>query len=353
MNISKKIRLIGCLLCLQFAVFSQNLVPDGSFEDYKRCPSSITSSIRKFPLLNWYIPTHGTSDYFNKCCRHDGCTVPRNAYGTQEPRTGDGYVGILSKRIYSEYVSSELKHSLKKDREYYVEFWVSLAEDCKFSSRRIGLYFSTGKPTVISTTKPLSWEPQVVSSSFITEVEQWVKISGTFKANGNEKFITIGCFHNGSKDFCKVKKSRERTAGYYIDDVLVVDIDSINYLDKKPDSIPLNKTAQVLKNLTFPTNSSIINESSYSELDSLQHYLEQNPKLKIELSGYTDNIGKEQDNLLLSQARVKAVAEYLISKGIETERVSYKGYGSQHPISTNETEEGRKQNRRVEFKLYE
>ncbi|MCZ8284070.1 MAG: OmpA family protein, partial [Bacteroidia bacterium] len=65
--------------------------------------------------------------------------------------------------------------------------------------------------------------------------------------------------------------------------------------------------------------------------------------------GHTDNLGYETDNQKLSEKRAKVIVDYLISKKISSDRLFYKGYGSKNPIATNETEEGRKQNRRVEF----
>lgn len=75
------------------------------------------------------------------------------------------------------------------------------------------------------------------------------------------------------------------------------------------------------------------------------------PNMRIEIGGHTDAEGSESYNLRLSENRAKAVAEYLISKGVSEKRIQFKGYGKSCPIDTNETEEGRAKNRRVEFKI--
>ena len=75
--------------------------------------------------------------------------------------------------------------------------------------------------------------------------------------------------------------------------------------------------------------------------------------MKIELSGHTDNKGKDKYNEKLSQERAKAVYDYLISRGIDKKRLEYRGYGAQHPIADNKTDEGRAKNRRVEFTITE
>ncbi|HUM48322.1 MAG TPA: OmpA family protein, partial [Chitinophagales bacterium] len=77
--------------------------------------------------------------------------------------------------------------------------------------------------------------------------------------------------------------------------------------------------------------------------------LKQNPSLKIEISGHTDNQGSAAYNQSLSQNRAKAVYEYLSATGIASSRLTFKGYGETKPLGSNETEEGRSQNRRTTF----
>jgi outer membrane protein OmpA-like peptidoglycan-associated protein len=104
----------------------------------------------------------------------------------------------------------------------------------------------------------------------------------------------------------------------------------------------------ILKNIAFESNKSMILEKSFIELDKLVVYLKQNPTLKIEIVGHTDSIGKEEDNKDLSEARARAVADYLIGHNINKSNIVYKGLGSSRSIATNATEEGRQINRRVE-----
>ena len=79
--------------------------------------------------------------------------------------------------------------------------------------------------------------------------------------------------------------------------------------------------------------------------------LTKNPTLKIELGGHTDNVGRPEANQRLSEQRAKAVYDYLINKGIPSNRLSYKGYGETQPVATNDTDEGRRENRRTEIKV--
>jgi OOP family OmpA-OmpF porin len=88
-----------------------------------------------------------------------------------------------------------------------------------------------------------------------------------------------------------------------------------------------------------------------SELEQLRKLMIENATIKIELSSYTDNVGSDEYNLKLSQARAQSVVDYLISKGISKERLEAKGYGESKAIATNDTEEGRQLNRRTEFEI--
>ena len=107
----------------------------------------------------------------------------------------------------------------------------------------------------------------------------------------------------------------------------------------------------ILKNVFFETASAALRPESTIELNRLKALLEDNPALKIRINGHTDNVGSEEDNLQLSENRAKAVYTYLIGHGIDAERLRYKGFGESNPVATNDTPEGRQENRRTEFEV--
>jgi len=107
----------------------------------------------------------------------------------------------------------------------------------------------------------------------------------------------------------------------------------------------------VFTQVLFDNNSFALLPASLPELNKLVQILEENPSMHIQISGYTDNIGKTSDNLILSTNRAKSIVNYLSGKGIATERLSYKGFGSENPIATNETAAGRALNRRTSFTI--
>src|SRR6476661_3845923 len=107
--------------------------------------------------------------------------------------------------------------------------------------------------------------------------------------------------------------------------------------------------AIVLKNIFFDTKEWKLKPESVSELDKVVTLLTDNPKLQIEITGHTDNVGKPADNLLLSQNRAKAVVAYLLNHRIDPKRLTSKGYGATKPVASNDTEAGKSQNRRTEL----
>ncbi len=107
----------------------------------------------------------------------------------------------------------------------------------------------------------------------------------------------------------------------------------------------------VLKNVFFETASAELLDVSITELNKLRDLLVDNPSMRIRLNGHTDNVGSDMDNQDLSTRRAKAVMDYLIKQGIEASRLNYKGFGEHKPIDTNETKEGRANNRRTEFEI--
>ena len=129
-----------------------------------------------------------------------------------------------------------------------------------------------------------------------------------------------------------------------------------NYWPKKPKGFPVKKSTGnslqkpiILENVLFENNKTILLGEFSTALDKLVNQLQANKTMKIEVRGHTDNTGDEVINQKLSEERAKVIIDYLVSKKIDKNRLSFKGFGSKQPIASNETEEGRKKNRRVEF----
>lgn len=132
-------------------------------------------------------------------------------------------------------------------------------------------------------------------------------------------------------------------------DTLIIDnnMDSVNYqlVSVKPGSILR------LNRIYFAQGDYKIQPNSYAELTELLMMLERYPQMVVRLEGHTDRLGGRQANMILSQNRVDEIKKYLISKGIEEKRIKTQAFGGNRPISTENSEESRKLNRRVEVRI--
>jgi OOP family OmpA-OmpF porin len=252
---------------------------------------------------------------------------------------------------------------LLEDHDYLVEFYISRADKSLTAVNEFGVLFSSKIPMQMDY-KGIAIQPSVdfKRSLGFRKKTGWIKLSGRYHASGKEAFITIGTFNyarpKGYRGFCH----------YYIDDVTVKLLEEkrepveVAELEEQPEtkseepplietfSITTGQTIQ-LKNIFFISNKSELLPSSYAELDKLAKYLSSEEETTIEISGHTDNTGSEKQNKTLSEARARAVADYLIKKAIDVSRISYTGYGSSKPVASNAIEEGKQRNRRVEFMI--
>lgn len=118
---------------------------------------------------------------------------------------------------------------------------------------------------------------------------------------------------------------------------------------------PVDKTTWFsFDRLTFQTGSAVIDmEKSLEQLTNMYEILKAYPKVKLKVGGYTDNVGDPKSNMKLSKARAEATVKALVELGIEKSRLEAEGYGQEHPVAANDTEEGRAQNRRIDVRVME
>lgn len=352
---------------------TENLVFNGSFEEYSTCPQRIDAIGIMRGVDAWWQPTKGSSDYFNACGGRE-CLTPRNKMGVQEPHDGNAYCGIYcSKENYREYLQTELRESLVAGRHYRVSFWVSLADKSPYAVATLGALFTInrigdttwniltqnemtdlggGQKQLIAT----YYSPQVVNNVLLDNNLEWEPITGEFEAIGGEQYLTLGNFYTFNRsqvvstDFANAVLSG---AYYYVDDVSVVCLDCADNVVSPVPIVPAPQQGDIitLHNVLFDTDKSDLLPQSYHDLHTLIILLETHPSMHVELRGHTDNQGTVERNNILSEARAKAVADYLVSHGIDPTRLTWRGYGKNLPIDTNLTPEGRQNNRRVEYKI--
>jgi len=128
--------------------------------------------------------------------------------------------------------------------------------------------------------------------------------------------------------------------------------DSVDKCPDTPKGATVDRTGcWALKGVVlFDFDESTIKPEAYPLLDEVAVILEKNPEMKGEISGHTDSTGPAEYNQMLSEKRARAIEEYLENKGIDPSRFTSKGYGASNPIASNDTREGRQENRRVELK---
>lgn len=230
----RSLAIIVLLILRAVLCSSQNLVPNPSFELYTSCPPSQLSIFYAFPWFqpfNWMglgIVQSNSSDYFNSCTSYDYSKTPLNSSGYQQPRTGNAYSGIYlysnPTGNYREYIETPLVSPLEQEKEYCVEFYVSLADSFDTGCNNFGVYFSIDSAlyeSVVITNYNV--EPQIENSEIITDKINWILIKGSYIASGGEDHITIGNFRTGGATSAQFVGGAPDYGGsyYYIDDVSV------------------------------------------------------------------------------------------------------------------------------------
>jgi OOP family OmpA-OmpF porin len=353
---------VGISSCL-----SQNLVPNGSFEEYTSCPGNFSTLRDGFYVEHWSSATLGTPDHFHSCSNGEA-DVSYNWAGVADAYEGKGYAGLylwMDGKSYREYLQCQLTQPLLKDSTYQIEFHYKLSSYSKFCIDRIGLLLSASETKVrYDTVLPFAPTLSVIRDSALTKTTGlWETAMMKYKATGGEKFLTIGnFFDNQSTRHYKIisrpiaEEMLATSSYYYIDNVKVLPY----YLPASETLTPLPEfsladtklnTIYVLKNILFEFNSYRLIPPSFDELDKLSDYLLRHPAMIVQLFGHTDDQGSEKYNRKLSKDRARNVGAYLTSVGVPADRIEAFGYGKSRPLVKDTTEEARSINRRVEIKF--
>lgn len=336
---------------------AQNLVHNGSFEDFVACPVKMSNLNRDAEF--WSAPTLGTTDYFNKCSKTK-LGIPLNFKGKQEAFDGTAYAGLylFAPRDYREYIQVQLTERLQKGHRYKLSVALSLSEKSDGAVMDIGAVFSE-HPLSIHTKRQLSnaalasestkttHAKQFSATGFYEDKTKWMQISLDIVAKGFENYLVLGNFKsNGGTNYLDFGKSATKGEGYsyyYIDDI------SLIYLG--PDYQP--NQSYVLNHVNFDFDRFELQPKARRSLKDVYDYLKKNPNLKVSISGHTDDQGSDEYNDVLSRQRATTVAKYLMRLGLPKSRITSAGYGNKVPLDSAQTEKARRINRRVEFVMTE
>lgn len=363
-----------------------NLVPNPGFEEVKRTPCAWTQQAAKFNeevMVGWTSPTETTPDLFStdadaKCWANPA----RRTGGKASPHSGKSMVGLKTwgkgntPTYWHEYVQATLPEPLKAGTRYIVECWALRASFSNEASNNVGLFLS---PVAVKTRDnlPLYFTPHV-NAEDVLNAGHWKRVTGVIEAKGNERYVLIGNFYSDDATVHQRQPEGERGAYYFIDDVSIRIAPAGAALTPKPkESVPPPPKTLVadhastketplpkvepppvgkrirLDNIGFEFAKATLTPDSKKELDELADMLIDYPHMRIEVEGHTDDIGSDASNLALSDARAKAVVDFLLGRKVEKERITWKGYGETRPLAPNTNEENRTLNRRVEFRVIE
>lgn len=376
-----KTPLLLCLLLFCRSLTAQNLIANPEFDDINTCCENSAQCAHE----GWFMISTSRPNQFSGTVSNPGYASLN--LGTEEAP-------------YSAYcLMSPLLCNMRAGEQYEVTMVVQpIAE--KIS--RIEVLFSD----TISIHIPDKIEASVTfngtgKNGFIHSKESdEIILTQTYTATGKERFVMIGLFNQ--QEAAKRKRIKKHGASYLLHSISVkplnhtldCDVERIKelvynenrrhdfgykcseqntnlfphllvntvkvkneYVDprikrfadaKKANEKPIDN---VLRNLNFETGKSVLTLAAYNEVSRLVVILHNKKDKKVKLVGYTDNQGNDAQNLKLSIDRAKAVYAFLVSKGINPNRITFEGKGAADPIDSNDTETGRSNNRRVEFFL--
>lgn len=233
---------IFLLLFFSLAVFSQNLVPNHSFENIWSCPESFTTLSIGKPYPEWSNPNKGTPDLFHVCTTGDA-GVPVNFAGSMYPSDGAAYAGIILRETFDdsvkgykgvsrEYIQTKLVQPLVKNKLYCVKLFYANSSKSFFSVDALGITI-TAERIGTKDAGVIIQMPQVINKPghIMDNSDYWQEMSGVYRARGNEKYLTIGNFWGNYQTNYKINNLESTDSSffyayYYIDDVRVFEIEN-------------------------------------------------------------------------------------------------------------------------------
>jgi OmpA-OmpF porin, OOP family len=384
---------ITCTICIilnSLILFSQNLVPNPSFETYKFSPDkSFNDNELSLYLNDWISPTVASPDFYVYTENPTNKDPFRfYTFGDQKAYDGNVFVGLLLQVYFGEYISydkiyireyvqAKLLKPLLKGHKYHVSMYYKLSERCSYAIDGLEIYFSKEKITSLSYL--LDYKPQISNrdGNILTNC-QWNKLEGYFIADKRMDYITIGNFKRYNQIHFKQVQPRDSIISeyaYYLIDK--IEVFEVNKNDSTPNFTDYNQKAEpiyedskkinnqadtlqlkntiikrdtlVLSDVLFEFGKATLLDDYLEDLNNIVQYLGSSPKQSIIIEGHTDSIGNNAVNLKLSLDRANSVAEYLINNGYDSSKIETVGFGESKPVSDNGTENGRARNRRVEI----
>jgi outer membrane protein OmpA-like peptidoglycan-associated protein len=342
------------ITCSTLNLQGQNLIPNGNFEksnhkiENKR-PKDATAFNQIFS--SWKT-TKSTPDTWTEEYEKWGIdTVLVKGKGN--------FVALGFTSTRSESIYTQLTQPIQAGRKYRFIISIGMAVNTPDS-----FFPHFGVPTRLDSSFGVSFSNDVIQhQSFLwgepyinfddSEIIPglWTKVTGYFESNKNYSYLTIGQFDKRKGSFL-VKEGRNEMIYLFIDDISLIEVDSIPKEKPKDIASPVVKITKdtfTINDILFQTGSAEIGGSAHQELDILIKKIQSKSIENIEVVGHTDNVGSDDLNKKLSENRAKSVFDYLDENGINADKMAFTGAGSSFPVASNTTKIGRAKNRRVEI----
>jgi outer membrane protein OmpA-like peptidoglycan-associated protein len=372
------------------SIFAQNLVMNPSFELPTDPNVPITAGeFNVSRAKGWTMPTKSQATLYS--------SIPTIATLNRAmskwkftAKEGDNVVGVTTygvmasdaKKELREYVQGTLNEPLTIGKKYYVTYNVHF--HCE-GTNNIGIYFSTKQMKTDSAYR-LPVYPQINQKKVINYSKDWTTVRDSFIAREAYTHFTVGNFFTNLETTIESNKLNYHKA--YLDNIVIEEQQDTKNASKlldmlvenSPSPTPANTTTTpnntsnpstpsvsdpktsniptvlkgeilVLDKVWFQFNASALQTESSAQLNKLVFLMQKRPNMKILVKGHTSSEGGDDYNMKLSETRSLSVKQYLISQGIVAERIASKGFGETQPVATNDTEDGRQRNRRVEFEI--
>lgn len=206
------------------SIYSQNIIPNGSFETFTACPTNINSGSpdEVSKATAWYRIKQ-TPDYFNSCASGTIVNTPNNFFGNQIPASGNAYMGLWAfesgNNNFREIIAAKLTNTLSIGQKYFVKLTVSLAEGYLSNAGidKIGIRFSTIQHTLSTT--PINNFSHIYFTSIMNDTLNWKSVFGSFVADSTYKYVEIGNFFTDANTNVQILKPGADWSYFYIDDV--------------------------------------------------------------------------------------------------------------------------------------
>jgi len=360
----------------------ENLAPNGSFEEFE-------DGLRRkeqFELAKeWANPTAGKSELYATDVRSRYIAVPDNMYGNAEPADGSGYAGLTAyayrgKEVRS-YLQTRLTTALEERGLYCVKFKASLAERSRYASNNLSASLDKSQLSSKSADNLSSSNPVYSEYNDIVDTrEGWWEFCALYRADGKEKYLTIGNFETNDRTKTiqmdlpeKYEEDGQLAAAYYfIDDVKVEPIKPGESCNCASDRIPESKiifsgSVQMNDEMSLAEKVDAIDVYFYQyqaqvvsaaerTIDKVVDLLVENPSAKVTITGHTDNeeaaLAENEATLRgMAMKRANLVKAYMVASGIDESRLTVKSKDNNAPVAKMATPISLAKNRRVEFEV--